>query len=259
MDPFAQVDNVLLPHTDVEKRKIERLGKVQRKRYLVNREKRRQELIEREEIHQEKRLQSSYARLFRVHLVLAAQEMSVPVASSDFHWEEQSSTRSGTKSTMATPVPASHSSSRLSNNSSHNNSRSNTLTGGGDKQIIEENLLKAHISLRAAFRAFHPSRMEGYQDILVYAHEVLLKLLVRRQREGDICGVYVLVHSFFLLCYPHSLAHLFTSQPPSSPEDGVYHHAVSGSAGPLPEAHIIVLLELVGKYDSSNRGESLRW
>jgi hypothetical protein len=177
VDPFSQVDNVLLPHTDIEKRKIERLGKVQRKRYLKNREIKRQELILREEVHQEKRLQDCYSRLFRVHLILAAQEMSPATVSQSF---DESASGIFQPSQSKSNSKGKGSASVFSSTTGGNNSSSRTLAGGGDKQIIEENLLKAHISLRAAFRAFHPLRMEAYVNILVYAHDVLIKLLVSR-------------------------------------------------------------------------------
>jgi len=179
-DPLLHVDNVLMPYTDIEIRKLERMGTVHKKQYLEKREAKRQQLISEEEIHQERRMQDCFSRLFRVHLIIAVQEMS------------------------PCPLPS---------------------VGGGkvveggrrDQQLIDENLLKAHINLRAAFRAFHPDRMEKYAGMLTYAHEVLSKLL-----------------------------------PPSSPEDGIYHIAVSGSAGPLAEAHIVILQELLSAHDSAN-------
>ena len=163
VDPLTQVDNVLLPFTDMEARKLERLGKIQKKKYLVNREKKRQELLAQEEIHQEKRLQDCYMRLFRVHLILAVQEMSPP--------EEQT-----LHDSTFTGLPEAKKSTSKSLVSTTN---TKVLSGGGDKQLVEEHLLKSHISLRAAFRAFHPERMEAYINVLQYAHSVLMKLLVR--------------------------------------------------------------------------------
>lgn len=195
-DPWQQVDTVLLPHTDIEKRKIERLGKVQRKRYLKAREEKRQNLIRQEEIRQEKRLQHCFCHLFRVHLILAAKEMSCDD-------NESSKTPSGSAASVS-----------LFSSSLGSVSTSSRV---GDRQLIEENLLKSHVNLRAAFRAFHPDRMEAYHDMLAYAHRVLMNLL-----------------------------------PPTSPEDGIYHHSLSGSAGPLPEAHLLILHELVDKYEAQN-------
>jgi len=210
VDPIKQVDEVLLPYTDMEYRKLERLGKKQKKQYLINREIKRKELLSQEEIRQEKRLQDCYSRLFRVHLILAAQEMS-PADDPGLFQAPSSTSRPPSRA----ETPKINTSSTISIKSG----MSSTVPGGsGDKQIIEENLLKAHISLRAAFRAFHPERMEAYVNMLKYGHEVLIKLL-----------------------------------PPSTPEDGIYHHAVSGSAGPLPEAHIVILHELVNKYFPESR------
>jgi hypothetical protein len=174
VDPFAQVDNVLLPYTDLEMRKIERLGKVQRKRYLKNRDEKRESLILQEEVRQEKRLQDCYSRLFRVHLILAAQEMS-PAEGEDLFTASSSSF----PSSSSKPRSSRKAFSSSSISSAKSGMSSTVPGGGGDRQIIEENLLKAHISLRAAFRAFHPQRMEAYVNILVYAHDVLIKLLVR--------------------------------------------------------------------------------
>jgi hypothetical protein len=181
VDPFSQVDNVLMPYTDIEMRKIERLGKVQHKRYLKNREIKRQELILNEETHQERRLQDCYSRLFRVHLILAAQEMSPTSETQVFNESASGVFQKNNKSKGSASLFSTNTSGDRSSSSSSSCSRAGEggSGSGGDKQIIEENLLKSHISLRAAFRAFHPERMEAYENILIYTHDVLIKLLVR--------------------------------------------------------------------------------
>ena len=226
VDPFDQVDNVLMPFTDIENRKIERLGKVQRKRYLKNRELKRQELIVQEETHQEQRLQDCYSRLFRIHLILAAQEMS-PAPDSMFaeasssrvlpSTTSKSTSRGSSKSkpnskerrgggrrggntvdATSTKNPSNSLYSTTTRGDNGNSSCSSSSNKGGDKQIIDENLLKAHISLRAAFRAFHPERMEAYANLLAYTHDVLLHLLVRTRRMSVVCSI-LLVPSYLSL------------------------------------------------------------
>jgi hypothetical protein len=93
---------------------------------------------------------------------------------------------------------------------------------------------RSHAHLRAAFRAFHPS-------ILKYADMILSAYLV----------------SPFSIPLLLLLTDVTDSarQQPSSPEDGIYLHAASGSAGQLQEAHILVLQELL-TFDDRDTGLS---
>ncbi|CAE7658727.1 unnamed protein product, partial [Symbiodinium microadriaticum] len=65
------VDVRLFPLTAFEKRKIERLGKCQKVAYLKQRDERRDSLLCAEETKQEKRIQDSHCRLFRIYLIQA--------------------------------------------------------------------------------------------------------------------------------------------------------------------------------------------
>lgn len=67
-DPVEIVDTKQLPMTQLEKRKLERMGKVQKIRYLKERDEKRRSLIETEEAKQERRIQDSHCRLFRIFL-----------------------------------------------------------------------------------------------------------------------------------------------------------------------------------------------
>jgi hypothetical protein len=71
-DPFDVVDNVLLRMTDLEQRKIERLGSQQKVRYLRQRSEKREALVMAEQEKQEKRIQDSHCRLFRIYLILVS-------------------------------------------------------------------------------------------------------------------------------------------------------------------------------------------
>jgi hypothetical protein len=67
-DPVEVVDNKQLPMSEFEMRKLDRMGKVQKARYLKAREEKRAELIEQEKAKQERRIQDSHCRLFRLFL-----------------------------------------------------------------------------------------------------------------------------------------------------------------------------------------------
>jgi hypothetical protein len=54
--------------TELEIRKLERMGKAQKARYLKAREEKREQLIEQEEARQERRIQDAHCRLFRILL-----------------------------------------------------------------------------------------------------------------------------------------------------------------------------------------------
>ena len=67
-DPVEVVDSKQLPMSDLELKKLERMGKVQKARYLKAREEKRAQLIEEEKAKQERRIQDSHSRLFRLYL-----------------------------------------------------------------------------------------------------------------------------------------------------------------------------------------------
>lgn len=68
VDPVEIIDTKQLPMTELELRKLERLGKPQKAKYLQAREEKRANLILKEQSKQERRIQDSHCRLFRILL-----------------------------------------------------------------------------------------------------------------------------------------------------------------------------------------------
>ena len=68
IDPVEIVDQRQISMTELEIRKLERLGKPQKIKYLKEREEKRNNLIIKEQTKQERRIQDSHCRLFRIYL-----------------------------------------------------------------------------------------------------------------------------------------------------------------------------------------------
>jgi len=136
-DPVHIVDVKLMPMTDLERRKIDRLGKKQRVEYLRLRNEKRDKLILAEQIKQEKRIQDAHCRLFRVFLILGCRVI-IPKADGV--------------------------------------SSSSSLLRAAERKR-DDFFNKSHAHLRASFRALHPERTEAYEGILRFAHAIMKEML----------------------------------------------------------------------------------
>lgn len=195
--PELLVDTIQLPRSKEEERKLERLGKVQKQRYLENRDITRSQLIETEQLKQETRIQESHCNLLRIYLILANQMKPQIDAIHEDEMHETNTKLNLVSHTSRSKGSSSYAPSKKSTSigvkagAGHNASSSllnaNMSVSTSEKKVqslklqYSQYLASAHYHLRCAFKSINPVHQSSvrYHTILLMANEQILMLLVR--------------------------------------------------------------------------------